>query len=116
MPEPTITAVLSPSEWRLVQGLRGLPESKLRNRMDEVLEGLLFYVRNPRCEGIGVEGFPCGDPVTTCEECHQIWDLLESIAERVEQSCPKPRQGTGLRLDRPGPSLRLDGNLNGCSC
>jgi hypothetical protein len=46
----------------------------------------LFYVRNPRCEGIGVEGFPCGDPVTTCEECHQIWDLLESIAERVEQS------------------------------
>ena len=86
MPEPTITAVLSPSEWSLIQGLRGLPESKLRDRMSEVLEGLLFYVKNPRCEGIGVEGFPCGDPVSTCEECHQIWDLLEVISGRLAGS------------------------------
>ena len=86
MPEPTTTAVLSPSEWRLIQGLRGLPESRLRERMGEVLEGLLFYVRNPRCEGMGVEGFPCGEPVSTCEECHQIWDLLETISDRVAKA------------------------------
>ncbi len=86
MPEPTITEVLSPSEWRLIQGIRELPESKLRNRTSEVLEGLLFYVKNPRCQGIGAEGFPCGDPVSTCEECHQIWDLLDNIAERVEKA------------------------------
>lgn len=86
MPEPTITAVLSPSEWSLIQGLRGLPESKLRDRMSEVLEGLLFYVKNPRCQGIGAEGFPCGDPVSTCEECHQIWDLLEAVSERVSKA------------------------------
>ena len=86
MPEPTITAVLSPSEWRLVQGLRDLPESRLRGRMTEVMESLLFYVRNPRCEGIGAEGFPCGEPVSSCAECHQIWDLLDSIAERVEKA------------------------------
>ena len=86
MPEPTTTAVLSPAEWRLIKGLRGLPESRLRDRMSEVLEGLLFYVRNPRCEGMGVEGFPCGDPVSTCEECHQIWDLLETITDRVAKA------------------------------
>ena len=86
MPEPTITAVLSPSEWRLVQAIRSLPESRLRDRMTEVLDGLLFYVQNPRCEGMGVEGFPCGDPVSTCEECHQIWDLLGTIADRVEKA------------------------------
>ena len=86
MPEPTITAVLSPSEWRLVQGLRDLPESRLRGRMTEVMESLLFYVRNPRCEGIGAEGFPCGEPVSTCEECHQVWDLLEAISDRVNKA------------------------------
>jgi hypothetical protein len=86
MPEPTVTVALSPAEWRLVQGMRGLPESRLRSRISEVLEQLLFYVRNPRCEGMGPEGFPCGDPVSTCEECHQIWDLLDTIALRVEQA------------------------------
>ena len=88
MPEPTITAALSPSEWRLVQGLRGLPESRLRGRIIEVLESLLFYVRNPRCEGMGVEGFPCGEPKAPCEECHEIWDLLESISERIGKATP----------------------------
>jgi hypothetical protein len=89
MPEPTITEVLSPSEWRLIQGIRQLPESRLRDRTSEVLEGLLFYVKNPRCQGMGVEGFPCGDPVSTCEECHQIWDLLDTINMRISES-PQP--------------------------
>jgi hypothetical protein len=35
---------------------------------------------------MGVEGFPCGDPVSTCEECHQIWDLLETITDRVAKA------------------------------
>jgi len=86
MPEPTITAVLSPTEWRLIESIRGLPAGKLHNRTSEVLEDLLFYVRNPRCEGMGVEGFPCGEPKAPCEECHEIWDLLESIAERVARA------------------------------
>jgi hypothetical protein len=86
MPEPTVTVALSPAEWRLVQSMRNLPDSPFRDRISEVLEGLLFYVRNPRCEGMGPEGFPCGDPMSTCEECHQMWDLLDSIAERVEKA------------------------------
>jgi hypothetical protein len=86
MPEPTITAALSPSEWNLVRAIRDLPEGALRDRTAEVLQGLLFYVANPRCEGMGPEGFPCGDPLTTCEECHQIWDLLDQIADRVKEA------------------------------
>jgi hypothetical protein len=86
MPEPTITAVLSPAEWHLIESVRGLPESKLRRRIFEVLDGMLFYVRNPRCQGMGAEGFPCGEPVSTCEECHQIWDLLDQISERVKEA------------------------------
>jgi hypothetical protein len=82
MPDSTITAVLSPSEWRLVQAIRNVPDSRLHNRATEVLEDLLYYINNPRCQGMGVEGFPCGEPTSTCEECHAIWDLLDSIAER----------------------------------
>lgn len=84
MPEPTLSVPLSPSEWQLVEAIRALPASALRDRINEVLKDLLFYVANPRCEGMGVEGFPCGDPASTCDECHQIWDLLENIAKRVK--------------------------------
>ena len=83
MPEPTVTTALTPSEWRLVMAVRDLPESPVRGHITEILENILFYVRNPRCSGMGVDGFPCGEPASTCEECHQIWDLLDSIAARV---------------------------------
>ena len=86
MSESPITATLSPSEWRLIAAIRALPESTLRDRTHEVLGQLLFYVQNPRCQGIGAEGFPCGEPVSTCTECHQVWDLLDGIAERVGSS------------------------------
>jgi hypothetical protein len=86
MPEPTLSAVLNPDEWRLIESLRGLPESPLRSRIFQVLDGILFFVANPRCQGMGVEGFPCGEPASTCEECHQIWDLLETIEARCTGS------------------------------
>ncbi len=84
MPETIIQADLSPAEWKLVQALRGLPESDQRERMFEVIGELLFFVQNPRCQGVGAEGFPCGEPRSSCDECHQTWDLLEGLTVRVE--------------------------------
>ena len=86
MSENPIQADLSPAEWTLIQAIRALPESSLRDRTHEVLGGLMFYLQNPRCQGVGVDGFPCGEPVSSCAECHQIWDLLESIADQVGQA------------------------------
>ena len=83
MPEAPIAASLSTSEWHLIEAIRTLPEGALRNRTHEVLGEMLFYVQNPRCQGVGAEGFPCGEPVATCDECHQIWDLLDAIADRL---------------------------------
>lgn len=80
----SIPAELSPSEWRLLQAIRELPESALRERVHEVLGELLFYVANPRCQGMGAEGFPCGEPRTSCDECHEVWDLLEGLSRRVQ--------------------------------
>ena len=91
MSENPIHVELSPAEWTLIQAMRELPESPLRDRVHAIFGQLLFYVKNPRCQGIGVEGFPCGEPVSTCEECHNVWDLLDAIGTglaRLEQGQP----------------------------
>lgn len=77
---------LSPAEWKLIQDLRSLPDPALRERMQTSIGELLFFFRTPRCQGIGIEGFPCGDPRSSCEDCHQIWDTLDKVAERVRKA------------------------------
>ena len=73
---------LSAAEWKLIQDLRSLPEEALRNRVHASLSELLYFFRTPKCQGIGVDGFPCGEPRSTCDDCHQIWDMLDKVAER----------------------------------
>ncbi len=73
---------LSAAEWKLIQDLRALPDEPLRHRVQTSLNELLFFFRTPKCQGIGVEGFPCGDPRSSCDDCHQIWDMLDKVAER----------------------------------
>ena len=58
----------------------------MRDRTHEVLGELVFYVQNARCQGIGAEGFSCGEPVMTCNECHQVWDVLEAITTRLQRA------------------------------
>lgn len=77
---------LSASEWKLIQDLRALPDEPLRTRVQTSLNELLFFFRTPKCQGIGVEGFPCGDPRSSCEDCHQIWDMLDKVAERSRKA------------------------------
>ncbi len=73
---------LSAAEWKLIQGLRALPEEALQARMLGSVQELLFFFSNPRCQGMGVEGFPCGEPRSTCEECHEVWDMLDRLSAR----------------------------------
>ena len=46
------------------------------------MDHLLFFFTNPKCQGMGVEGFPCGEPRASCDECHQLWDLLDRLSAR----------------------------------
>jgi len=85
MNQPLDPPELSAAESAFIQNLRALPDEALRNRVHTSLNELLFFFRHPKCEGMGVEGFPCGDPRSTCEECHQIWDMLDRVAERAKQ-------------------------------
>lgn len=83
MPEPNVAATLTPAEWKLINEIRNIPGSATQSRIHEILGEFLFYVRNPRCQGVMPEGFPCGDPRTSCDQCHQIWDILEEMEARV---------------------------------
>jgi hypothetical protein len=76
---------LSETEWQFIQGLRALPDQALRARVQGSLKELLYFFQNPKCQGIGVEGFPCGDPRSSCEDCHQIWEALDKVAERAKK-------------------------------
>jgi hypothetical protein len=77
---------LSATEWKLIEALRALPDAALRTRVHASLQELLYFFQTPRCQGPGVDGFPCGDPKSSCDECHQIWDALDQVAVR----CRKP--------------------------
>lgn len=88
MSQPTVQAELSSAEWNLIQELRALPESPLRDRVQQTFSELLFFFRNPRCQGIGVEGFPCGEPSSSCEDCHHIWETLDKVAARAKKEAP----------------------------
>lgn len=85
MPQTIDHPDLSASEWKLIQELRALPDEALRGRMETSLGELLFFFRNPRCQGMGIEGFPCGDPRSSCEDCHRIWDMLDKVADRARK-------------------------------
>jgi hypothetical protein len=76
---------LSAAEWKLIQDLRALPDDTLRERMLASVGELLFFFQNPRCQGIGAEGFPCGEPRSSCDDCHQIWDTLDRVAARTRK-------------------------------
>jgi hypothetical protein len=85
MPDTQDRPVLSPAEWKLIQDLRALPDAALRNRVQASFTELLFFFHTPKCQGMGIEGFPCGDPRSSCEDCHQIWEALDKVAERAKK-------------------------------
>ncbi len=85
MSQPHDQPELSAAEWKLIQDLRALPEEALRTRVHASLNELLYFFRTPKCQGIGVDGFPCGDPKSSCDECHQIWEMLDRVAERSKK-------------------------------
>jgi len=90
MSDHPVPATLSPAEWKLIQELRTLPDSPLKDRVHAVLSELLFFIRHPQCQGMGIEGFPCGTPQSSCEDCHRIWSTLDLISERARQRPDDP--------------------------
>jgi len=82
----TVTAIhtdLSPEEWKIVMALREIPDSPLRTKVSGLLAELLRFIQQPRCLGMQGDGFPCGTPSTSCEECQHMLKVLDDLAARV---------------------------------
>ncbi|MBI3131678.1 MAG: hypothetical protein HYZ13_10160 [Acidobacteria bacterium] len=73
--------MLAPHETKLIDTLRNLPEDKQAPMAKACTELLILAEHNPRCAGIGIDGFPCGSPSDECERCHLLMAALESFAK-----------------------------------
>lgn len=82
----TVTAIhtdLSPEEWKIVMALREIPDSPLRAKVSGLLGELVRFIQQPRCLGMQSDGFPCGTPHSSCEECQHMLQVLDDLAARV---------------------------------
>ncbi len=78
-----IQTTLTPEEWRIILALRDIPESPLRAKVSGLFAELARFIQQPRCLGMQGDGFPCGTPHTSCEECQQMLKVLDDLAARV---------------------------------
>ncbi len=83
MTDTLIHTTLSTEEWDMVMALREIPDSPLRARVSALLRDLVRFIQQPRCQGMQSDGFPCGSPHTSCEECQHMLKVLDDLAARV---------------------------------
>ena len=83
MTDATIPTPLSPEEWKIVMALRDIPDSPLRAKISGLLGELIRFIQQPRCLGMQSDGFPCGTPHSSCEECQHMLQVLDDLATRV---------------------------------
>jgi hypothetical protein len=83
MTDIAIQTTLSEEEWKIVMALREIPDSPLRKKVSGLLAELTHFIQQPRCLGMQGDGFPCGTPTSTCEECQQMLKVLDDMAERL---------------------------------
>ncbi len=77
--EGGLRIALSAEEWRLVQALRELPPSALRERLVMLLDELVDFVREPHCPEMQADGVPCATATAACDQCRQLTGLLEAL-------------------------------------
>ncbi len=83
MTDTASQTTLNAEEWKLVMALRELPDSSLRTKVSGLFGELVRFVQQPRCLGMQSDGFPCGTPHSSCEECQHMLQVLDELAARV---------------------------------
>lgn len=75
---------LSADEQRLLLALRGIPPSRLRDLMGELLGELVDFVAAPGCAEMQADGAPCPGPDTSCDDCRKLTTILEGLRGRLQ--------------------------------
>lgn len=77
------TVTLNAAEWRLIRSLREIPDSPLRDLLEEVLHRLTDFVREPRCAEVQADGVPCDRPEADCEQCLRMKEILTRLSNQI---------------------------------
>lgn len=83
MMDTAIQTTLNAEEWKIIMALREIPDSPLRAKVSGLLGELVRFIQQPRCLGMQSDGFPCGTPHSSCEECQHMLQVLDDLAARV---------------------------------
>ncbi len=72
--------MIAPYEQKLLDTLRRLPADRQPGMAKACAEMITLVERSASCPGPGVDGFSCGSPITTCEQCKEFIRAFESLA------------------------------------
>ena len=83
MMDTAIQTTLNNEEWKIIMALREIPDSPMRKKVSGLLGELVRFIQQPRCLGMQSDGFPCGTPHSSCEECQHMLQVLDDLAARL---------------------------------
>jgi len=78
-------AILTADEWMLVNTLRDLPQSAMRDRFFALLGELLRFVGDPRCAETQADGVPCASATVACDQCRKVVGILDALQARLRE-------------------------------
>lgn len=79
MNQDLIPVSLTPAEYRLLMGLRDVPESSLKTRVKALIEALFLMAREPRCPEHQPDGVPCASVHANCDQCVEVTRMLDGL-------------------------------------
>jgi hypothetical protein len=74
---------LDEEELRLINSLREIPASPLRDRMTELIREVVVFAASPVCSEAQADGAPCHDAHMACDRCGRMLGLLERLRGRL---------------------------------
>lgn len=75
---------LYPEERRLVEALRAIPPSPLRDSLAQLVRELADFAAAPACAELQADGAPCTSAQAACDECRKMTALLEGLRTRLQ--------------------------------
>jgi hypothetical protein len=81
MDDERVRIAVSPRERRIISALRDLPPGQPRELLEEVLERLVEFVRDPHCSELQADGAPCASPESDCEQCARLKEILAGLRD-----------------------------------
>lgn len=86
MTDADVKVALTPWEWSLVSSLRDIPEGELKASLDELIWGLVAFVREPGCSQVQADGVPCPTAASDCETCARVRGVLASMSATLRSA------------------------------